>query len=90
MPFISLSFLDVYGSSQSAFFALVLLMAAAKTAWLQSSTKWIVYIGEVCFQNCQGHTTVTTVLALATLGGMTQIGYFLFAWCRPRWPRQIQ
>jgi hypothetical protein len=32
--------------------------------------------------------TVTVVLALVTLGGMTQIGFFLFTSCRPRWPRQ--
>ena len=28
--------------------------------------------------------------ALATLGGATQIGSFLFMSCRPRWPRQVQ
>jgi hypothetical protein len=32
----------------------------------------------------RSHVTVT-VLALATLGGMTQIGLFLFTSCRPRW-----
>ncbi len=30
-----------------------------------------------------------TVLALATLGGATQIGSFLFMSCHPRWPRQV-
>ncbi len=28
-------------------------------------------------------------LALATLGGTTEIGSFLFMTCRPRWPRQV-
>jgi hypothetical protein len=32
------------------------------------------------------HVTATVVLALVTLGGMTQIGIFLFTSCRPRWP----
>ncbi len=30
------------------------------------------------------------VLALATLGGTTEIGSFLFLSHRPRWPRQVQ
>ncbi len=33
--------------------------------------------------------TVTTVLALATLGDVTQIGSFLFVLCCTRWPREV-
>jgi hypothetical protein len=39
---------------------------------------WIIYIGEVCKQNCQRQQH-ETVLALATLGDETQIGSFLLA-----------
>jgi hypothetical protein len=33
--------------------------------------------------------TVTIVLAMATMGDMTQIGLFLFMLRCPRWPRQV-
>ncbi len=36
-----------------------------------------------------GHSHVT-VLVLATLGGMTQMGSFLVMSHRPRWPMQVQ
>ncbi len=36
----------------------------------------------------QRQATATIVLALATLGNVTQIGLFLFMSWRPRWPRQ--
>jgi hypothetical protein len=39
---------------------------------------WIVYTGEVCKQNRQPQRH-ETVLALATLGDVTQIGSFLLA-----------
>ncbi len=40
---------------------------------------WIVYIGDICLQNCQQqrHATVTIALALATFCGATQIESFL-------------
>jgi hypothetical protein len=46
----------------------------------------MIYIGEVCYRNCwrQQHVTVTTVLALATLGDTTQIGLFLFFVAPPK------
>jgi hypothetical protein len=34
-------------------------------------------------------TATLIVLALATLGDVTQIGLFLFMSLRPRWPRQV-
>ena len=34
-------------------------------------------------------TATLIVLALATLGNMTQIGLFIFMSLRPRWPRQV-
>ncbi len=41
---------------------------------------WIVCITKACMHKCQQqqHATVTTILALATLGSSTQIGSFLF------------
>ncbi len=44
------------------------------------------HIGDVCWQNCrqQRHSTVTTVLALATLGTATQIGLFQFFVASPK------
>ncbi len=35
-------------------------------------------------------TVTDYVLALATLGGVTQIGSFLFVQCHPRWSKQVQ
>jgi hypothetical protein len=52
----------------------------------------LVYIGEACTwrRQRQQHMTVITAIALATLGGTTQIGSFLFVLRHPRWPRQVQ
>jgi len=46
-------------------------------------------IGEVCTQK-RWHYHDPSLLDLATLDGATQIGSFLFASCRPRWPRQVR
>ncbi len=35
------------------------------------------------------HYVYAIILAWATLGGMTEIGSFLFLLCCPRWPRQV-
>jgi hypothetical protein len=35
-------------------------------------------------------TATLIILALATLGDMTQIGFFIFMLPCPRWPRQVQ
>ncbi len=45
-----------------------------------------VYIGKVSLAKTSALATVN-VLALATLGGVTQIGSFLFVSHCPRWPR---
>jgi hypothetical protein len=46
----------------------------------------LIYIGKICWRLYQWQWHMT-VLALATLGGMTEIGSFLFLLHRPRWPR---
>ncbi len=48
----------------------------------------IVYIGEVCKRN-RKRQQHETVLALATLGDVTQKGLFLFMLLHPRWPREV-
>jgi len=46
--------------------------------------------GDIDKQQSRDSQSVTTVLALATLDGATQIGSLLVASRCPRWPRQVQ
>jgi hypothetical protein len=55
----------------------------------------IIYIGErytimpAIMASIMQAAATLIVLALATLGDVTQIGLFLFMSLRPRWPRQV-
>ncbi len=63
-----------------------------KTDWLLAGTACLVcllrmvYIGKICMQKCPWYCVVISpsLLALATLGGVTQIGLFLFLVALPK------
>jgi hypothetical protein len=49
-------------------------------------------MGEVFWHNCdtKSQTFLPALLALATLGDVTQIGLFLYMLCCQMWPRQVE
>jgi hypothetical protein len=51
----------------------------------------LVYIGKICTQKCPQNRIMIlpSLLALGTLGGMTEIETILSVSCRPRWPMQV-
>jgi hypothetical protein len=51
-----------------------------------TSLLWMVYIGKICMRKHPRYcvTTLPSLLALATLGGATQIGLFLFLVASPK------
>ncbi len=50
------------------------------------SSLWMVYNGKICMRKCLRYriTILPSLLALATLGGATQIGLFLFLVASPK------